>query len=142
MVFLVLLLYLQESRFRWGCRALRLCVWRGMHIFLLKNMKQTPGSSTDRLWFALPCSFLGRFMAPRGSSYFFLGTHACPAIYSPSPRVQVFVRGFCVLLRCGLHHFVGAIRWLTMKRVLGCCFMRYICIVCIYKYDGGTENLT
>lgn len=42
-----------------------------MHIFLLKNMKQTPGSSTDRLWFALPCSFLGRFMAPRGSSYFF-----------------------------------------------------------------------
>lgn len=56
-------------------------------------MKPAPGSPTDRLWLALPCSFLGRFMAPRGNSYFFLGTHVCPAIYSPSPRVQVLVRG-------------------------------------------------
>lgn len=51
----------------------------GRHIFLLKNMKPAPGSPTDRLWLALPCFFLGRFMAPRGNSYFFLGTHACPA---------------------------------------------------------------
>lgn len=79
---------------RGACRALRLCGWAGAgHIFLLKNMKPAPGSPTDRLWLALPCSFLGRFMAPRGISYFFLGTHVCPAIYSPSPRVQVLVRG-------------------------------------------------
>ena len=142
MVFLVLLLYLQESRFRWGCRALRLCGWRGMHIFLLKNMKQTPGSSTDRLWFALPCSFLGRFMAPRGSSYFFPRNTCLPRYLQSFSASSGFRPRVGVVVGCGLHHFVGAIRWLTMKRVLGCCFVRYMCIVCIYKYDGDTENLT
>lgn len=62
-------------------------MWRGMHIFLLKNMKQTPGSSTDKLWFALPCSFLGRFMAPRGSSYF-------SSEHMPAPLSTVLLREF------------------------------------------------
>ncbi len=102
-----------------------------MHIFLLKNMKQTPGSSTDKLWFALPCSFLGRFMAPRGSSYFFLGTHACPAIYSPSPRVQVFVRGFCVLLRCGLHPLCGCYPVATIRTCI-VLLLYALYVYCVY----------
>lgn len=67
----------------------------GRHIFLLKNMKQTPGSPTDRLWLALPCSFLGRFMAPRGNLYFFLGTHACPASLVPLREFRFSSAGWC-----------------------------------------------
>ena len=61
----------------------------------LKNMKQTPGSPTDRLWLALPCSFPGRFMAPRGNSYFFLGTHACPASLVPLREFRFSSAGWC-----------------------------------------------
>lgn len=67
----------------------------GRHIFLLKNMKPAPGSPTDRLWLALPCSFLGRFMAPRGISYFFLGTHACPASLVPLREFRFSSAGWC-----------------------------------------------
>ena len=67
----------------------------GRHIFLLKNMKPAPGSPTDRLWLALPCFFLGRFMAPRGISYFFLGTHACPASLVPLREFRFSSAGWC-----------------------------------------------
>ena len=67
----------------------------GRHIFLLKNMKPAPGSPTDRLWLALPCSFLGRFMAPRGNSYFFLGTHACPASLVSLREFRFSSAGWC-----------------------------------------------
>lgn len=67
----------------------------GRHIFLLKNMKPAPGSPTDRLWLALPCSFLGEFMAPRGISYFFLGTHACPASLVPLREFRFSSAGWC-----------------------------------------------
>ena len=95
MVFLVCFLYLQESRFRRGaCRALRLCGWRGQaYIPLKKTMKPAPSSPTDRLWLALPYSFLGRFMAPRGQFIFFSRNTCLPRFLSFSPRVQVFVRG-------------------------------------------------
>ena len=58
-------------------------------------MKPAPGSPTDRLWLALPCSFLGRFMAPRGNSYFFLGTHACPASLVPLREFRFSSAGWC-----------------------------------------------
>ena len=67
----------------------------GRHIFLLKNMKPAPGSPTDRLWLALPCSFLGRFMTPRGISYFFLGTHACPASLVSLREFRFSSAGWC-----------------------------------------------
>lgn len=67
----------------------------GRHIFLLKNMKPAPGSPTDRLWLALPCFFLGRFMAPRGISYFFLGTHACPASLVSLREFRFSSAGWC-----------------------------------------------
>ena len=66
-----------------------------MHIFLLKNMKQTPGSPTDRLWLALPCSFLCGFMTPRGISYFFLGTHAGPASLVSLREFRFSSAGWC-----------------------------------------------
>lgn len=58
-------------------------------------MKPAPGSPTDRLWLALPCSFLGRFMAPRGISYFFLGTHACPASLVSLREFRFSSAGWC-----------------------------------------------
>ena len=58
-------------------------------------MKPAPGSPTDRLWLALPCFFLGRFMAPRGNSYFFLGTHACPASLVPLREFRFSSAGWC-----------------------------------------------
>ena len=67
----------------------------GRHIFLLKNMKPAPGSPTDRLWLALPYSFPGRFMAPRGNSYFFLGTHACPASLVSLREFRFSSAGWC-----------------------------------------------
>lgn len=58
-------------------------------------MKQTPGSPTDSLWLILPCSFLGRLMAPRGSSYFFFGTHACPASLVSLREFRFSSAGWC-----------------------------------------------
>ena len=58
-------------------------------------MKPAPGSPTDRLWLALPCFFLGRFMAPRGISYFFLGTHACPASLVSLREFRFSSAGWC-----------------------------------------------
>lgn len=58
-------------------------------------MKPAPGSPTDRLWLALPCFFLGRFMAPRGISYFFLGTHACPASLVSLHEFRFSSAGWC-----------------------------------------------
>ena len=94
-------------------------------------MKPAPGSPTDRLWLALPCSFLGRFMAPRGNSYFFLGTHACPASLVPLREFRFSSAGWCG----------SGVRIAPLR---GCYPVATIktCIVCIYKYDGDTENLT
>lgn len=59
-------------------------VWVAWHAYIpLKKYKANPGLFYRQ---AMACSalfFLGRFMAPRGISYFFLGTHACPASLVP-----------------------------------------------------------
>ena len=56
----------------------------------LKKYEANPGLSYGQ---AMACSALFFTLwvyGPRGSSYFFLETHACPAIYNPSPRVYGF----------------------------------------------------
>ena len=58
-----------------------------MHIFLLKNMKPAPGSPTDRLWLALPCSLLCGFMVP-GAVHIFSSEHM------PAPLSTVLLREF------------------------------------------------
>lgn len=60
-------------------------------------MKPAPGSPTDRLWLALPCSFLGRFMAPPPGHFIFFPRNTCLPRYLQSfsassgsrPRVGV-----------------------------------------------------